>query len=140
MKRLAPAHAEQALAQLATRFDHWRHHRATRRERIPDCLWEQAVALTMVLPLSRVAKCIRVSWRDLHQHCTAHPAPAVELSSTALNFVELPATPAWPVPTLTAEIELQRPDGARLRMHYHASQPPLVALVRTFLETPGCSR
>jgi hypothetical protein len=140
MKRLAHGHAEQDLAQLAARFDHWRDHRATRRERIPDCLWEQAVALTTVLPLSRVAKYLRVSWRDLHQHCTAHHAPAVEPSSTALDFVELPAPPAWSVPTLTAAVELQRPDGARLRMHYHESQPPLIALVRAFLETSGCSR
>ncbi len=136
MKRIAHAHAEQALTQLAAQFDHWRHHRATRRERIPQCLWEQAVALTAVLPLSRVAKCLRVSWQDLHQHCAAYHAPAVEPSSTALSFVELPATPAWPLPTLSAEVELQRPDGARLRMHSHEPQPPLVALVRTFLETP----
>jgi hypothetical protein len=139
MKRIAHAHAEQELAQLAIRFDQWSDDRATRRERIPDSLWEQAVALTTVLPLSQVAKCLRISWRDLHQHCTAHLAPAVEPSSTALSFVELPATPVWPMPTLTAEIELQRTDGARLRIHYHEPQPPLVALMRTFLETPGCS-
>jgi len=136
MKSSTHSHAEQALAPLAVQFDHWRDHRATRRERIPDCLWEQAVALTTVLPLSRVAKCLRMSWQDLHQHCAAHNTPAVEPSSTALSFVELPATPAWPMPTLTAEVELQRPDGARRRMHAHEPQPPLVALVRTFLETP----
>ena len=136
MKRIAHAHAEQELAQLVARFDHWRDHRATRRERIPQSLWEQAVALTTVLPLSRVAKCLRVSWQDLHQYCAVHHAPAVEPSSTTLGFVELPATPAWPMPTLTAAVELQRTDGARLRMHFHEPQPPLVALVRTFLETP----
>lgn len=136
MKSIAHAHAEQELAQLAARFDHWRDHRATRRERIPQSLWEQAVALTTVLPLSRVAKCLRVSWQDLHQLCAAHHAPAVEPSSTALRFVELPAPPAWPMPTLTAAVEFQRTDGARLRMHFHEPQPPLVALVQTFLETP----
>jgi hypothetical protein len=136
MKRIAHAHAEQELVQLAARFDQWRDHRATRQERIPDALWEQAVALTTVLPLSRVAKCLRVSWRDLHQHCIAPHAPAVEPSSIALSFVELPATPAWPMPPLTAAVELPRPDGARLRMHCHEPPPPLVALVRTFLETP----
>ena len=136
MKRIAHAHAEQELTQLAAQFDQWRDHRATRRERIPQGLWEQAVALTTVLPLSRVAKCLRVSWQDLHQHCAAHHAPAVGSSSTALGFVELPATPAWPLPPLSAAVELQRPDGARLRMHSHEPQPSLVALVRTFLETP----
>jgi hypothetical protein len=76
------------------------------------------------------------SWQDLHQHCAAHNTPAGEPSSTALSFVELPATPSWPMPTLSAAVELQRPDGARRRMHFHEPQPPLVALVRTFLETP----
>jgi hypothetical protein len=136
MKSITHAHAEQELTQLAARFDHWRDHRATRRERIPQALWEQAVALTTVLPLSRVAKCLRVSWRDLHQHCAAHHTPALEPSSTALRFVELPATPTWPMPTFTAAVELQRTDGTRLRIDYYEPQPPLVALVRTFLETP----
>ena len=136
MKSIAHAHAEQALAQLAARFDQWRAQRTTRRERIPDCLWEQAVALTTVLPLSRVAKYLRVSWQDVHQHCATHPAPAVEPSSTTLRFVELSTPPAWPIPTLRVAVELQRTDGARLRMHFHEPQPPLVALVQTFLETP----
>jgi len=139
MKSIVHTHAAQALAQLAARFDQWRAQRLTRRERIPACLWEQAVALTTVLPLSRVAKYLRVSWQDLHQHCATHHAPAVESSSTTLRFVELPATPAWPMPPLSAAVELQRTDGACLRIHYHEPQPPLVALVRTFLETPQCS-
>jgi hypothetical protein len=136
MKTVVPSSAEHALTQLAAQFDHWRQRRSTRAERIPPSLWEQAVALTTVLPLSRVAKCLRVSWRDLHQHCAAHHAPAGEPPSTALSFVELPATPAWPMPPLSAEVELERPDGTRLRMHSYEPQPPLVALVRTFLEMP----
>jgi hypothetical protein len=72
MKSSTHLHAEQALAQLAAQLDHWHDHRATRWERILECLWQQAVALTTVLPLSRVTKCVRVSWQDLHRHCAAH--------------------------------------------------------------------
>jgi hypothetical protein len=135
MKTVARSHAEHELTQLAAQFDHWRQHRTTRAQRIPQALWEQAVALTAVLPLSRVAKCLRVSWRDLHQHCvTYHPAPVGETAPAALGFVEMPTTPAWSMPPSHTEIELQRADGTRLRIHSQASQLPLVAVVRTFLE------
>ena len=136
MKTMAPAHAEQQLTHVADRFDHWRQTRTTPAEPIPHSLWEQAIAFTTTFSIARVATRLRVSGGELKKRCVAHHAPAVEPSSTALGFVALPATPAWPMPTLSAEVELQRTDGARLRMHYHEPQPQLVALVRTFLETP----
>ena len=46
MKAMTASHAEDALTQLANRFAHWRQSRATRRARIPQALWDQAVALT----------------------------------------------------------------------------------------------
>jgi hypothetical protein len=131
------AHAEHELAQLATRFQDWRHRRTTPSDPIPQLLWEQAVALTTVLSVSRVAQSIGVSWGTLKKRCTAQPAPsaAAELSTT-LGFVEV-ATPApWPAPTPGTEIELQRRDGARLRIHSSEAHLPLATLLRTFLETP----
>jgi hypothetical protein len=136
MKTMAPAHAEQQLTHVADRFDHWRQTRTTPAEPIPPSLWEQAIAFTTTFSITRVATRLRVSGGELKKRWAAHHAPAVEPSSTALGFVELSAPPAWPVPTLSAEVELQRTDGARLRIHYHEPQPQLVTLVRTFLETP----
>ena len=49
------AHAEQELTQLAARFQNWRHRRTTPSDPLPQSLWEQAVALTTVLSVSRVA-------------------------------------------------------------------------------------
>jgi hypothetical protein len=49
------AHAEHELAQLAIRFQDWRHRRTTPSDPIPQSLWEQAVALTTVFSVSRVA-------------------------------------------------------------------------------------
>ena len=45
MTTLIAAHAEEALTELAGRFAHWRQSRATPRERLPQILWDQAVAL-----------------------------------------------------------------------------------------------
>ena len=136
MKTMAPAQAEHQLTHVADRFDHWRQTRTTPAEPMPQYLWEQAIAFTTTFSIARVATRLRVSGGELKKRCAAYHAPAVEPSSTPLGFVELSATPAWPMPTLSAAVELQRTDGARLRMHYHEPQPQLVALVRTFLETP----
>jgi hypothetical protein len=39
-------HTEHQLDQLADQFEHWRQSRSHLHDRIPDPLWEQAVALT----------------------------------------------------------------------------------------------
>lgn len=143
----SPLHAEHELADLAQRFAHWRAHRLSTAEPIPEPLWDQAVALTAVLPRSRVAKRLRLSGRTMKQRCTAEQGTAVAAVAAApLDFVELPAPPACtpmqkpvevpPRPTPSVEVELQRADGARLRLHYPAL-PPLEAVVRVFLEARG---
>lgn len=136
MHPMPSTHAEQQLAQLANRFDHWRQSRTTRFERIPPPLWEQAILLSQVLPLAQVAKRLRLRGSDLKKRCTAHQTTAArETSPAALDFVEVTATPSWPFPALSTELELHRADGAQLRIRSHEPQFPLAALVRTFLET-----
>ena len=133
------AHAEHELAQLATRFQDWRHRRTTSSDPIPQPLWEQAVALTTVLSVSRVAQGIGVSWGTLKKRCTTPlSSPAVAAPPTTLGFVEVAASTTWPVPMSAprTEIELQRRDGARLRIHSYEAHLSLATLVRTFQETP----
>jgi hypothetical protein len=138
MTRLqSTAHAEHELTQLAARFQDWRHRRTTPSDPIPQLLWEQAVSLTTVLSVSRVAQSIGVSWGTLKKRCTAQPSlPAAAEPSTTLGFVEVATPTTWLVPTLWTEIELQRRDGARLRIHSSEAHLPLATLLRTFLETP----
>jgi hypothetical protein len=136
MKTIPPAHAEQQLTHVANRFDEWRQTRTTRTEPIPQYLWEQALALTTMFPITRVATRLRVSGGEWQKRCAAHHAARATPAATAvLGFVEVPAAPIWPLPTSGIEIELQRPDGTRLRMH--ASEPPLplLGVVRALLET-----
>ena len=100
MNTVAPVHAEQALAQLAQEFDHWRQIRTSRATPIPPPLWEQAVALTALVPRGQVAKRLRLSGGELKKRCAAQPAPrSAPASPAALDFVELPATPSWPMPS-----------------------------------------
>src|SRR5215510_10236221 len=133
-----PVHAEHQLDQLAEQFAHWRQQRTYRFAPIPLPLWEQAIALTAVLPLAAVAKRLGVRGRDLHKRCAARPeGPGAEPGPAALDFVEVPAASSWPHPAPPTEIELHRADGARLWIRSPEAQLPLAALVRTFLEAPA---
>lgn len=129
---------EQELAELSGRFTHWRASRASAQERIPQALWDEAVRLSGRLPNSHVAKTLRLSPGELKRRRLAQQADASsEAVEAAPSFVEL--TPLWPASGASnagAEVELERPDGTRLRIHYRQPQPPLMELVRTFLEQP----
>ena len=125
MKTMPPAQAEHQLTQVADQFDRWRQTRPTRGAPIPHELWEQAIALTTLFPMTRVARRIRVSGGELKKRCaTHHTAQPVPMSTTALSFVEVTAPPAWPSPTAGTELELHRPDGTRLRIRAQTSQFP----------------
>ena len=88
-----PLHAEHQLDQLAGQFAHWRQTRTHPYERIPQALWNHAVALASTLPPSRVAKQLRVRLADLKkQMVTRHVAPAAA-SPLPLSFVEVPPAP-----------------------------------------------
>jgi hypothetical protein len=124
MKTGIPAHAEQALTQLAQAFDHWRQHRLSRAPPIPQSLWQQAVSLTALVPRSQVAKRFGLSGGELKKRCAAQQgSPAPDTPAVAVDFVALSAPPSWPTPTLRATGELQRADGARLDIHAHESLP-----------------
>ena len=135
MKTITPAQAEHQLTDLADQFAHWRQHRTYRFAPIPLPLWEQAIALTAVLPLTSVVKRLRLRGSDLKKRCAARrEGPGAEPRPPALDFVEVPASSAWPRPAPTTEIELHRADGARLWIRSHELQVPLAAVVRAFLE------
>ena len=133
MPRLSRAQAEEQLRHVSQQFAQWRQSRSTPRGRIPKALWAQAVTLTQVLPCAKVAKQLGLTPPALKRRREeAGPVPVPLSSSRPPQFVEV--TTAWRVPT--AEGEVQRLDGARLRITYHESSPVLVPLLQTFLETP----
>ena len=122
------------LDQLAGQFQHWRQNRSHPCERIPQALWNQAAALAVELPYSRVAKHLRLAPSDLKKQMMAQQQPNSRLPVPALSFVELPPAPEHPVVRPDTEIDLQRADGARLHLRCGDATVPLAALVRAFLE------
>ncbi len=134
MPRLPSLQAESALKHLAQRFAHWRHSRATPRERIPSSLWEQAVSLTHTLPFSRVARGLGLCPNDLKKRGRGKPRVAALAAPPApVSFVEVTAAPPRPAPAV--ELEVHRPDGARLRLSAGEATAALASLVQTFLES-----
>jgi hypothetical protein len=132
MPPLSPAQAEEALMQLTQHFAQWRQSRRTPRGRIPQELWARAIALTATLPVTRVAHQLALTPHALKTrravlNGTAPPLPPAQLP----HFVEV--APAWRTPA--TEVEIQRPDGARLRILYSEAAPALVPLLHTFLES-----
>src|SRR2546430_7343659 len=106
-----PLHAEHQLDQLAGQFAHWRQTRPHPYGRIPQSLWDQAVALAAALPPSRVAQQLRLRVADLKKQIERRHAALPALASRSLGFVEVPSTPAWPPAPAGIQLELSRPDG-----------------------------
>jgi hypothetical protein len=132
MTRMLPAQAEEQLHQVTQQFAQWRQSRRTPRGRIPKPLWAQAVALSSVLPLTRVAKQLGLAPQALKRHRdVSRSALALASPLPFPHFVEV--SPPWRSPS--AEVEVQRPDGTRLRITYNDASPTLTALLQTFLES-----
>ena len=133
MSIVSPTQAEEALTRLSHQFAQWRQSRMTPRGRIPRPLWTQAVTLAQVLPCTRVAKQLGLAPQALKRRRDAViSTPALTPSSPAPHFVEVAA--AWRSPT--AEVEIQRPDGTRMRITYTEASPALTPLLQTFLDFP----
>ena len=122
------------LDQLVGQFAHWRQHRSHPSERIPQALWDQAAALAAVIPYSRVAKQLRLSPSDLKKQLMTQRNLTCRTPAPAWSFIEVPPVTEHPVAGPENEIELERADGARLRLRSGNSTLSLAALVRAFLE------
>jgi hypothetical protein len=132
MKIETPLHTDHQLDQLAGQFEHWRQSRPHRGERIPQALWDQAVALARVLPHSRVAQHLRLAPNDLKKQMAMQVDSHATPGRTTPGFVEVPPATSSTQVGPTIEIDVQRPDGARLRLH--APDTALATIVKSFLE------
>jgi hypothetical protein len=132
MTLLPPAQAEAHLRHVTQQFAQWRQHRPTPRGyRIPNPLWAEAVRLAQVLPLTRVAQQLGLKPAALkRQRAALRTMGGASVPPAASPFVEVSAGAWGPAPV---EVEVQRPDGVRLRLHYR-DPAPVLTLVQTLLE------
>ena len=124
------------LEEVAEHFDQWRRGKK-KGERIPQRLWSEAVGLVDTYGVSQVTRVLRLSGRDLNarrgimgdgrrRQGRGGKTAFVEIDPVVLD----PARPQ----TGAAWLELQRPDGWRLRIQ-PSGGVEMLALLERFLRS-----
>ncbi len=114
-----------ALERARQRFERWRRTRTSRRVRIPAALWATAVTLARQHGLYATCRTLRLDYAVLKRRLQATGDGGTTPSSP--TFVEL----ALPSSSCACMIELESPQGGRMRVQVHgAALPDLVALTR----------
>jgi hypothetical protein len=104
------------------RFEAWRSGRVSRREPIPQHLWQAAAELCRNHPMSHVSRQLRLSYSDLKKRVTKDHLPPVQFMEIDMDTL----AGRW-------QIECNRADGSRLRMAGNGQVPALETIVRSFL-------
>lgn len=118
------------LESVAQQFDAWRAAR-TKREPIPEPLWEAAAGLCRRHPITHVCRRLRLSFPDLKKRLsTSKPMPFqfMELDLSACNAQAGLSCLAGPW-----HIECERPDGTKLRLSGSGQPPAIEPLLIRFL-------
>jgi len=129
----APIESPLRLEEVAEHFEQWRRSKE-KGERIPQQLWREAVGLLGTYGLSQVTRTLRLSGRDLKKRrgiigagqCGRGPETKtafVEVDPVVVDQALRPeASAVW--------MELQRPDGWRLRIRPSGGAEMLALLER----------
>lgn len=130
------------LETVAEHFVQWRS-RKKKRERIPEQLWREAIDLLEHYGISQVTRTLRLSGSDLNKRrritTRSRRAKVSKTKDTRKDtaFVEFDpqaVSQALGRDTTASWLELQRPDGLRLRIHPREGSE-LLALVDRFMGT-----
>ena len=124
------------LPEVADHFQQWRNKKQP-GERIPDQLWREAISLVGANGVTQITRTLCLSGTDFNkrrrlieadqcQPDTAGEAAFVEINPQHMDHPQEPTAAAgW--------LELERPDGLRLRIQ-PTQDAELLALVERFME------
>jgi len=132
----APIESPLTLEQVVEHFEQWRRGKK-KGERIPEQLWREAVELVSTYGISQVTRALRLSGRDLNERRgiigdgkrrqgRGRKMAFVEIDPVVVDPARPEASAAW--------LELQRPDGWRLRIQ-PSGGVELLALLERFLRS-----
>ncbi len=109
-------------------FTTWRTER-NHKGRIPDELWEAAVALSRHYSVHLISKTLRVNHSALRDRITIHTQK--ENTLTKPSFLELPSPSSSSISE--CHVEMENRNGERIRMHFTGEiDLDLLALSRDF--------
>ena len=118
-----------ALSRVQRKIAQWRGGRRG-RTRIPEELWRAAAELASAHGINRIARALRLDYYSLQKRVAA----MARSGSHAPEFVEL-LPGGLPAPRPECLIEVEDPDGAKLRIHLQGGAfPDVAALTRGFRE------
>jgi hypothetical protein len=120
------------LEEVAEHFERWRRNKK-RGDRIPQPLWDEAIGLVETHGISQVTRTLRLSATDLNKRrgiVRASQRRQTLIAETA--FVEVERAPIPVSDTEAMWMELERPDGMRLRIR-PSQGVDMLALVDRFM-------
>lgn len=130
------------LAQARQAFDSWRTGRSG-QHKIPDQLWQMAVALLDEYRISHVARALHLNQTQLRRQHRAgqHQAPLKAQTQERTSFLELHQflpveNNASAVDSATLQLRIERVDGHRLTLSLSSSQADMLqSLVTAFMRS-----
>jgi hypothetical protein len=132
--------ASLTLKEVTQHFKQWRSIKK-KGERIPDHLWSEAVNLLGTYGISQVTRTLRLSGTDLNKHRGIIGADQRRQGPGAgSTFVEIDHTlvdQALVTDVTAAWMELERPDGLRLRIQ-STRGADMLTLVERFMGVGSC--
>jgi hypothetical protein len=124
------------LEAVAEHFERWRSNKK-KGERIPEFLWFEAIGLISDYPLSGVCRALHLCATDLKRHQAALSADKeLAVSGSERSFVEIdPAVVDQAIRPSARPVlmEMERPDGLRLRIQ-PTNSADMLALMARFME------
>ena len=121
---------------VADHFERWRSNKK-KGERIPEALWFEAVGLVTDYRLSRVCRTLRLCATDLKRHQAALSAgKELAVFGAERSFVEIDrgiVDQAIRPSARPVLMEMERPDGLRLRIQ-PTNSADMLALMARFME------
>ncbi len=122
------------LETVSKHFKEWRSKKK-KGERIPQQLWSESIALLSDHSVNRIARTLRLCPNDIKKHRDVLTAQASTTTpgSPAMRFIEIDQPLVGTVAAQTALMELERPDGLRLRIQ-PANGADVLALAVRFME------
>jgi len=110
------------IATVRKQFEAWRSNRTSRREPIPQDLWQAAAELCREHSITRVSRQLRLSYTELKGRVRGGPRSAVQFMEIGMDAL----ASQW-------RIECDRPDGIRLRMTGDGQPPSAEAILKAFV-------
>lgn len=117
---------KQTLQAVQKQFTHWRQNKKSQGARLPEELWESALSLIPEYTHTEIIKTLRLSYAEFRQRLHGQSSGQQPVPHMP-HFVELPGSRKHP-PLLSSslacsQIEVERPDGYRLRLFSCLEQP-----------------